>query len=147
MTRRIVDLKDVNTQELVYPATHSDAVLMPDGKTVTEAIANAGGGGAVPVVWLSNVYGELDIQPNKMTRISDSSSIIFNFIDATDNDMWFLELESDVEDVTFPDSTIWANDNIPTLGDGKVYQISISKGRYEIDGVINYYAQYSSFTR
>lgn len=45
MTRRIVDLKDVNTQELVYPATHSDAVLMPDGKTVTEAIANAGGGG------------------------------------------------------------------------------------------------------
>lgn len=45
MTRRIVDLKDVNTQELVYPATHSDAVLMPDGTTVTEAIANAGGGG------------------------------------------------------------------------------------------------------
>lgn len=50
MTRRIVDLKDVNTQELVYPATHSDAVLMPDGTTATEAIANAGGGGGNGVV-------------------------------------------------------------------------------------------------
>lgn len=44
MSRRIVDLKDINTGDFVYPSTHSDAVFMPDGKTVTEAIANAGGG-------------------------------------------------------------------------------------------------------
>ena len=79
MTRRIVDLKDVNTQELVYPATHSDAVLMPDGKTVTEAIANAGGGGGGSSLGSNHI--EVTISGEYELRKNVANVVKFNLVD------------------------------------------------------------------
>ena len=101
MTRRIVDLKDVNTQELVYPATHSDAVLMPDGRTVTEAIENAGsgtgGGGGASSAGSNHIEvtlsGEYEIKRNvanvvkfNLADYDYENSCSFTFLDAPSYD-------------------------------------------------------------
>ena len=45
MSRKIKDIKDKDTGELIYPKSHAKATYMSDGRTVEDAITQAGTGG------------------------------------------------------------------------------------------------------
>lgn len=139
MTRRIVDLKDVNTQELVYPATHSDAVLMPDGKTVTEAIANAGGGGgdgAVSVhinVDSSGEYALTKDVANYVTFEMVDAECAFTFADApTAEDIlagawaeYKLYFQYSGAVISLPLGVVWSEScGMPIFENGYIYEFS-----------------------
>lgn len=137
MTRRIVDLRDVNTQELVYPATHSDAVLMPDGKTVTEAIANSGGGSSIS----SAAYPLVSHGTNDTTfTLTPNTYHVWDVVEQLD-----IALGEEIEGVvnefvfqfstgetptslTLPEGLMWAKETNLSLSAYATYKVSIYNG-------------------
>ena len=139
--RKIVDLKNVDTQELVYPATHSDAVLMPDGKTVTEAIANtAGGGGSSSEsgsvlinVTASGEYALANGVANYVTFEMVDAECAFTFADApTAEDIlagawaeYKLYFQYSGAVISLPLGVVWSEScGMPIFENGYLYELS-----------------------
>ena len=144
--RKIVDLKNVDTQELVYPATHSDAVLMPDGKAVTEVVIrsvqvdNVSKTPADGVVDLGYLNKELivtssdsmSLSPNVYYRNTNASlsSLTITLNDVENSSIineYFVEFttSSSGTTISLPSSIKWFNGKTPTFDSGATYQISI----------------------
>lgn len=136
MKRRIVDLKDVDTQELVYPATHSDAVLMPDGTTVTEAIANSGGGSSNSAAYPLVSHGTNDTT----FTLTPNTYHVWDVVEQLDIAL-SEEIEGVVNEFVFqfstgetptalilPEGLMWAKETNLSLSAYATYKVSIYNG-------------------
>lgn len=132
--RKIVDLKDLKAGELVYPATHSDAVLLPDGRSVTEAISEGGGGGSAAYPQVNHGMNDttFELTPNTLHVWGEVRELDLSLAPekAGVTNEYIVQFESGAIATTLalPSGLMWAGDSVPIVNPLKKYQLSIVNG-------------------
>lgn len=127
-TRKIKDAKDLATDELIYFKGHAKATFMSDGRSVEDVIK--GLGSAYPTIEVS-AADSLVLQPNTYyiaTDIADGKTLAIDFANPVDGVVseYVVELHAGSGfSLSFPESVVWADGNIPAMAAGKVYVVSI----------------------
>lgn len=145
MSRKIKDIKDKDTGELIYPKSHAKATYMSDGRTVEDAInqtgtgdSSSGGSGAYAEVSHGTGDTTFALTPNTFHVWDEVASLDLSFADETAgvaNEYLFqFTSGATATTLTLPDGLKWTN--IPTISENMIYQVSILKGIASMLGVI-----------
>lgn len=139
MSRKIKDIKDKDTGELIYPKSHAKATYMSDGRTVEDAINQAGTGGSSSDG--SGAYAEVNhgtsdttfaLTPNTFHVWDEVASLDLSFAEETAgvaNEYLFqFTSGATATTLTLPDGLKWVNDNPLTITENMIYQVSVLRG-------------------
>lgn len=134
-TRKIKDIIDLETNELVYPKTHAKATFMSDGSTVEDAI-NAMGGKEVEDIDVvtTDVAGTKEILPNIPVQylpniVTDKTFVLSTAdIDTTKENLWKISFiigsTAPSISITSAVTIYWANGIAPSFDVNSHYEIT-----------------------
>jgi hypothetical protein len=147
-TRKVMDAKDLDTNELIYFKGHAKATYLSNGKNMEDAFIdkqdtlvsgtniktvngnNITGSGNVnteyPVITVSN--SSVNMEPNTYYRLTTGqSSLTITFQNPTYNNIvneYVIEFVCGGT-VSVPDTIVWAGGKVPTFETGKTYLLSV----------------------
>lgn len=134
-TRKIKDIIDLETNELVYPKTHAKATFMSDGSTVEDAI-NAMGGKEVEDIDVvtTDVAGTKEVLPNIPVQylpniVTDKTFVLSTAdIDTTKENLWKISFiigsTAPSISITSAVTIYWANGIAPSFEVNSHYEIT-----------------------
>lgn len=134
-TRKIKDIIDLETNELVYPKTHAKATFMSDGSTVEDAI-NAMGGKEVEDIDVvtTDVAGTKEVLPNipvqYLPNIVTNKTFVLSTadIDTTKENLWKISFiigsTAPSISITSAVTIYWANGIAPSFDVNSHYEIT-----------------------
>lgn len=134
-TRKIKDIIDLETNELVYPKTHVKATFMSDGSTVEDAI-NAMGGKEVEDIDVvtTDVAGTKEVLPNIPVQylpniVTDKTFVLSTAdIDTTKENLWKISFiigsTAPSISITSAVTIYWANGIAPSFDVNSHYEIT-----------------------
>lgn len=137
MSRKIKDIKDKDTGELIYPKSHAKATYMSDGRTVEDAINQAGTGGSSSDG--SGAYAEVNhgtsdttfaLTPNTFHVWDEVASLDLSFAEeqaGVANEYLFqFTSGTTATTLTLPDNIKWTEELV--IEANRIYQVSILNG-------------------
>lgn len=134
-TRKIKDIIDLETNELVYPKTHAKATFMSDGSTVEDAI-NAMGGKEVEDIDVvtTDVAETKEVLPNIPVQylpniVTDKTFVLSTAdIDTTKENLWKISFiigsTAPSISITSAVTIYWANGIAPSFDVNSHYEIT-----------------------
>lgn len=134
-TRKIKDIIDLETNELVYPKTHAKATFMSDGSTVEDAINAIGGKEIVDIdVVTSDVAGTKEVLPNipvqYLPNIVTNKTFVLSTadMDTTKENLWKISFiigsTAPSISITSAVTIYWANGIAPSFDVNSHYEIT-----------------------
>lgn len=134
MSRKIKDIKDKDTGELIYPKSHAKATYMSDGTTVEDAINNieASGNSASAYAEVSHGTGDttFELTPNTFHVWDEVTSLDLSFAEeqaGVANEYLFqFTSGATATTLTLPDGLKWVDELV--VASNAVYQVSVLKG-------------------
>ena len=133
-TRKIKDLKDLGTGELIYARGHAKATYMSNGQSVEDAINSVVTNGKVVKVVETIPSEGIMLYPNT-TYVVDIAllDVTISGFEATEAivDEYTLQFSTFPASgtLTLPSNVRWANGVTPTLEGDTLYELSIVKTR------------------
>lgn len=133
-TRKIKDLKDLDTGELIYARGHAKATYMSNGQSVEDAINSVVTNGKVVKVVETIPSEGIMLYPNT-TYVVDAAllDVTISGFETTEAiiDEYTLQFSTFAVSgtLTLPSNVRWANGVVPTLEGDTLYELSIVKTR------------------